>query len=177
MKLYVITLTIFLFTLTAGFAQTKPQMRQADKVRIKEAITLSKQFGNEVWKGYSEIPFTVLLVTDSTEFLINYPKADPGNDFRFLEYDSDLSSKIYVRKRQFSPHLLATFPAINGVNCIIVGTPENTKQSSTEWIITLLHEHFHQYEQADPDYFESVAQADACARRGHLLTICVLKRA
>ncbi len=42
----------------------------------------------------------------------------------------------------------------------MVGTPENTNKNSTEWIITLLHEHFHQYQNPYPDYFKSVNKLD-----------------
>lgn len=129
-------------------------MRYADKIRIKEAMTISTEFGDKLFKGYSAVPFAIVLVTDSTEFLINHP--NPSKDFKLLRYDSLLKSNIYYRKTQFNVHFLATFPAVNGLSCIVVGTPENTNKNSTEWIITLLHEHFHQYQNAYPDYFKSV---------------------
>jgi hypothetical protein len=139
---------------TTAIAQGKPDMRLQDKIRIKEAISISEQFGDKIWKGINGVPFVIILVTDSVEFLINHPF--PSNDFTFLESDSVLKTKIYCRPRQYDKHFLATFPAVNGVTCIVVGTPENTHKNSTDWIITLLHEHFHQYEYASPKYFEGV---------------------
>lgn len=68
-----------------------------------------------------------------------------------------LKTKIFYRKRQYSKTFLATFPAVNGVNCIVAGTPENTGKNSTDRIITLLHEHFHQYQYTQKDYCSSVA--------------------
>ncbi len=148
-------LTVLSFFLcTNSFAQVKPEMRYADKIRIKEAMTISTQFGDELFNNFSEVPFAIILVTDSTEFLINHP--NPSSDFKLSEKDSILKTNIYYRKTQFNPHFLATFPAVNGLSCIVVGTPENTNKNSTEWIITLLHEHFHQYQNAYPDYFKSV---------------------
>src|SRR6478672_10518610 len=95
-------------------AQTKPELRYADKIRIKEAVAISTQFGDQLFTGYSAVPFTIDLITDSTEFLINHPT--PSADFILLEKDSVLNTNIYYRKRQFDPHLLATFPAVNGLS-------------------------------------------------------------
>lgn len=145
---------LLIFSFGQLFAQSLPEMRQADKLRIREAINISNRYGDRLFAGYSATPFAIVLVTDSVEFLIHHP--DPSTDFRLLGYDSLLKSKVYCRKAQFNAHLLATFPTVNGRSCIVVGTPENTRKTSSEWIITLLHEHFHQYQNAYPDYFQSV---------------------
>lgn len=133
-------------------------LRFEDKIRIREAMDISSNYGDQLWEGYSAVPFAIVLVTDSIEFLINHPY--PSSDFKLLGNDEILQTPVYYRKRQFSPHFLATFPAVNGLSCIVVGTPENTNKNSTEWIITLLHEHFHQYQNSYPDYFESVNNLD-----------------
>ncbi len=129
------------------------QIRTADKIRIKEAITISKKFGDNIWPGINAVPFAMVLVTDSIEFLINH--TNPPSDFIFLNNDTDLATAIYYRKRQYPAGWLATFP-VNGINCIVAGTPENTGLSSTAWIITLLHEHFHQYQYSQPGYYTAV---------------------
>ncbi|GAB2824942.1 hypothetical protein [Ferruginibacter profundus] len=136
------------------FAQQRPEPRTADKIRIREAMAISDRYGDQLFKGYSKVPFAIILVTDSTEFLMNHP--NPSPDFILSGYDSVLQTNIYYRKTRFNTHFLATFPAVNGLSCIVVGTPENTHKNSTEWIITLLHEHFHQYQNAYPDYYKSV---------------------
>ena len=138
--------------------QSLPQMRKEDKIRIKEAINISNQFGNGIWPGISQVPFVVLFVTDSIEFLINHPY--PSADFKISEEDILLKTKIFYRKRQYSKTFLATFPAVNGINCTVVGTPENTGKNSTDWIITLLHEHFHQFQYTQKDHYASVAGLD-----------------
>ena len=129
-------------------------MRYEDKIRIKEAMNISDQVGDKIWKGINEVPFVVLLVTDSIEYLINHPY--PSDDFQLSEKDTILETKIFYRQRQFPDWYLATFPAVNGVNCIVVGTPEKTNKNSTDWTITLLHEHFHQYQFTEQDYYSSV---------------------
>ena len=156
-KLIPLIITTLALTFTTD-GQTPPQMRKEDKIRIKEAINISNRFGEEIWPGINDVPFVVLFVTDTAEFLINHPY--PSADFKISEEDSLLKTKIYYRQRQYSKTFLATFPAINGVNCIVAGTPANTGKNSTDWIITLLHEHFHQYQYTQKDYYASVATLD-----------------
>jgi len=136
--------------------QTIPKLRQADKLRIKEAMLIADAYGEQIWRGISETPFVIILITDEHEFLIDHPY--PSNDFTLLGKDDVLETDIYVRPQQFNKQFLATFPAVNGVNCVVIGTPENTGLNSTQWIITLLHEHFHQYQFTSPNY-----QQDALA--------------
>ena len=151
--LSVVVIALQLFYSVQG--QELPKMRTEDKIRIKEAISISNKFGNEIWPGINDAPFVLLLVTDTVEFLINHPY--PSADFKLSEEDDILQTKVFYRKQQFSKAFLATFPAVNGVNCIVVGTPENTGKSSTDWIITLLHEHFHQFQYTQKDHYASVA--------------------
>lgn len=139
-------------------AQDISELRKEDKFRIKEAINIANNYCDSVWTGWGKIPFTILLITDNTEFLLNHN--DPTEDFQLLEYDSLLQSEIYFRQREFEKYLLATFPAVNGIPTIVVGTPENTGKSTSTWIVTLLHEHFHQYQDFHPDYYNATNELD-----------------
>ena len=125
-------------------ASDVPAMRLNDKLRIREAKKISDLYADKICKGFANTSFAFILITDSTEFLLFHN--NPSNDFTFGWQDSLLNTPVYYRKRQFARHFLATFPAVNGVNCIVAGTPENTSLHSTAWIITVLHEHFHQYQ-------------------------------
>lgn len=158
MKKCLSLMVMLLLVLITVECQSIPQMRKEDKIRIREAINISNRFGDTIWKGINKVPFVVLFVTDSIEFLINHPY--PSADFIISEEDSLLKTKIFYRERQYSKTLLATFPAVNSVNCIVVGTPENTGKSSTDWIITLLHEHFHQFQYTQKDHYASVTGLD-----------------
>jgi hypothetical protein len=97
----------------------------------------------------------VLLVTPETEFLVRHPK--PSADFTKIGYDALLKSDVYYRKRQLDPRLLATFPAVGGISTIVIGQAENTSvKTSTPWVITLLHEHFHQLQDSQPNFYPEV---------------------
>lgn len=154
MKVLLFALLSVLF-INCSLAQSGPMPRYEDRIRIREAITISKKFGDKLWKGYKETPFTMVLVTDSFEFLINHP--NPSTDFMLSGRDEILNTDVYYRKRVFNKSFLATFRAVNNIDCIVAGIPENTiYKTSGRWIITMLHEHFHQYQNADPNYTKDV---------------------
>lgn len=126
-----------------------------DRIRIAEAFRLADAIGDSIWPGSTSAPFAVLLVTPEREFLVRHPRPSP--DFTRVGYDSLLRSDVLVRARTLAPTLLATFPAVGGVPTIVVGQPRATGKSSTEWVLTLVHEHFHQLQTSRPDYQARVA--------------------
>lgn len=158
MKILRTTLVVnFVLLLAASnvFSQEKPGLREIDRVRIAEAFRLSEKLGDELWIGWTKAPFAVLLVTPDKEYLLGHPR--PSQDFTSLGYDSKLKSDVYYRNRKFATDLLATFPAVGGVSTIVIGQAENTaSKTSTPWVITLMHEHFHQLQDTQPNFFKDV---------------------
>jgi hypothetical protein len=138
-----------------ALAQDKPQITRDDRIRLAEAFRIGEKLCDKVWDGWSKAPFAVLLVTPEYEFLVRHPQ--PTKEFAPLGYDALLRSEIYFRKRVFQPNLLATFPAVGGVSTIVIGQPENTDaKTSTRWVVTLLHEHFHQMQDSQPRFYAEV---------------------
>jgi hypothetical protein len=141
-----------------GYSQTAPQMRLADRVRLAETIHLADRLCDRVWPGWGRTPLQLLLVTDSAEFLVGSHGATP--EFAPLGTDALLGQEVWTRPRRFPPTLLATFPAVAGKPTIVIGSAERTGKSSTEWVLTVLHEHFHQWQYSQPDYYPGVARLD-----------------
>ncbi len=132
------------------------EFEDADRIRIREAVCIAEQMGDDLWPGWSDAPFAVLLVTSGTEYLVNHPR--PSDDFAREGYDTLLASAVWSRERVFDKNLLATFPAVSGIPTVVIGQPRNTAASrSTRWVATLLHEHFHQWQQSRPDYYSAAA--------------------
>jgi len=129
-------------------------LRTEDKIRIKEAVKIFNEYGNSVWNDWDSAPFALLLVTNENEYLFYH--SNPTDEFTDTGFDSITGSNIYIRPRQFSNNFLATFPAVSGISTIVVGLPENTSRPGSEWILTLLHEHFHQLQSTQPDYYTAV---------------------
>lgn len=130
-----------------------------DSIRIAEACEIVERFGDNIWVGWSRAPFAILLVTGETEYLVYHDA--PTDDFTSAGYDSLVGSEVYTRDRVFEPDLQATFPAVGGIPTIVMGSPKTTEAShSSRWVLTLLHEHFHQWQLSQPDYYESVGELD-----------------
>ena len=133
-----------------------PHIPDIDRIRLAEAFRLADKLQDRVWQNWHKAPFAVLLVSRDNEFLIRHPH--PSEDFHFTGYDRLLHSAVYTRKRQFATNLLATFPAVNGLSTIVVGQAENTQaKTSTPWVVTLLHEHFHQLQDSQPHVYDDIA--------------------
>jgi hypothetical protein len=130
-----------------------------DRLRLAEAFRIGDTFGDRVWTDWSKAPFAVLLITPDSEFLIRHPRPSP--EFILAGYDPLLKSNVYYRKRTQPTNLLATFPIVGGTSTIVIGQAENTaKKSSTPWVVTVLHEHFHQLQQSQQTYYQDVNALD-----------------
>lgn len=161
MRSKLLFLIILLLAEQLGNAQEKPALNKTDRIRLAETFRLADQLSERVWRDWTKAPFAVLLVTPDFEFLMRHPT--PSADFLPLGFDPLLKSNVYYRKRTFPAHWLATFPAIKGsmVSTIVVGQAEQTSvKTSTPWVITLLHEHFHQLQNSQPNYYSDVAALD-----------------
>ena len=141
-----------------GSAQTGFQLSREDRVRLAEARRLADRLGERLWPGWGQTPFPVLLVGDSAEFLVGHSR--PTGDFVRLGDDTAPGGEVWTRPRRFSPTLLATFPAVGGLPTVVVGSAGATGKSSTAWVLTLLHEHFHQWQYSRPDYYSGVSRLD-----------------
>lgn len=146
---------------SAVAAQTPglPRIPERDRIRLAEAFRLAEEVGEKLWPGWATAPFAVLLITPEHEFLIRHPR--PSDDFTLLGRDELLRSDVYFRKRGFQLNFEAAFPAVSGISTVVIGQAENTSSRiSTRWVLTLLHEHFHQWQESQPGYYNEVNALD-----------------
>jgi len=155
MRIRALPLVALLAGAAALSAQDEPTIPDIDRVRIAEAFRLADAVQDKIWPGWSRAPFAVLLVTPKYEYLLRHP--NPSSDFTLIGYDSVLKEKVWYRERQYAVSFLATFPAVNGLPTIVIGEAEyTTSKTSTPWVVTLLHEHFHQLQYSRPGYYDGV---------------------
>jgi hypothetical protein len=128
----------------------------ASRVLLAEAFRMAASLADSIWPGWGGTPFEVVLVTDEHEFLIHSRRDPAPEGFEALP-DDPVLGPVRVRPRQFSPALLATFPAFGLPPTVVVGVPERTGKRPNEWVITLLHEHFHQRQWRDSAYLPAIA--------------------
>ncbi len=125
------------------------KISERDAVRVREFYRLAEKIQDQVWLAWSTAPAPVLLVTPNGEFLTHHP--DPPKDF------VDTRDGFFVRPRQFPPQLEATFPAFGPPSVIVIGAPETTaSKTSTPWLFVTMHEHFHQLQDMQPDFYNKV---------------------
>lgn len=161
---FISTLGLFAIPVFSGsdlFAQSAPTIDLRDRIRLAEAFRLKDQLSEKIWQDWSKTPLALLLVTPENEFLIGHPF--PSKDFNEIGHDKLLKRKVFWRKRVFSSSFLATFPAIegSGISTIVVGQAENTwVKTSTPWVITLLHENFHQFQDSQENFYKEIADLD-----------------
>ncbi len=133
----------------------------ADRVLVAEAFRLSERIGDSIWPGWARVPFALVLVTPDTEFFIRH--SSPPPDARPIGRDPLLAAEVFARPRTFPTGLLATFP-VDGVSTVVVGEPRGAGSASpTDWVVTVLHEHFHQLQEASPG-FDATVNALGLAR-------------
>ncbi len=138
-------------SLTPAYVDT---LATVDRVRLREAYDLARSYSERAWSGWGATAFPVLLISGEREFLIAPLRAPAG--FTKLAFDTLLQADVYERPRVFPPGLLATFPLADATPVVVIGRAEATGKSPAEWILTLLHEHFHQLQFAQPGYYAGV---------------------
>jgi hypothetical protein len=149
-----LALVLMVAASTGVRAQHAPSLTAADRVVLAEAFRVSDGVREHVWPGWHEVATPLLLVTDSAEFLLRHSK--PDADFAALGRDPVLREAIWTRPRHFPPMLLATFPAVGGIPTTVVGRPARTGKTAPAWVLTILHEQFHQLQTTRPGYFAAV---------------------
>jgi len=142
-------LTACLLLITPALAQSSAsQLPPDDAIRIREFYRLAAQIQDQIWPEWDKVPAPLLLLTDKAEFLSHHsaPK-------EFTKIGEDL----YAGPRQFPTGLSATFPVFGPSSVIVIGEPKNTEsKTSTPWLIAVMHEHFHQLQNAQRGYYTGV---------------------
>lgn len=138
-------IALLLAALSVPTGLAAQQLSPADSALVVRAGQLEARIADKVWPGWSAAPSQVLLVEDSTEFFIPLPAT---------------GAVKWKRPRLFPPTLLATFPAVDGIPTTVVGTPAATRTPGDRWVLTLLHEHFHQLQYSRPDYYDRLKLLD-----------------
>lgn len=123
---------------------------------IAEVRKFANAQGDELWRGYGEAPFGFLLVAGDEEQL--FCRSSVPSDFTPAGKDEATECTRYARARSGLPDtLLAAMPVFGPPSTIVMGTPQTTGRSDEDWTRTILHEHFHQWQDALPDFFARAA--------------------
>lgn len=112
----------------------------------------------DLWPGWDETPFGLVLVGETEERLVCDGRAPEG--FGNETAEPVTGCQVRSRPRTFPTGLLAAMPVFGPPSVVVVGEPALTGQDDHSWTLTLLHEHFHQHQTASPDYWARVEALD-----------------
>ena len=127
---------------------------------IRDARLLIARHGDAVWPGLSRAPQRILLVEAARETLFC---AAPTPGFIAIGDDAVSGCAMQVRPRRYDVDSEATLDE-DGVPLVVIGLPRATGRTRTDWLLTLLHEQFHQYQQVLPGFAAARDRADARLR-------------
>ena len=134
---------------------------RAEAALLDEAFSIAAGPGEAVWPGWAAAPFDLVLVDGDFEYLARSDQRPEG--FAPLAGATLGGGPVLARPRTFEPALLAAFPAFGGAPVIVVGTPSATGREPGRWVLSVLHEHFHQLQYSRPGYYPAV---DALGLKG-----------
>lgn len=124
---------------------------------VADARDMAVSTGEQLWPGYGSAPFGLLLVEDASETLL----CQHATGFEPIGTDPATGCEVSRRLPSGLPTgVMAAMPIFGPPWTIVVGTPEATGLSPAGWTLTVLHEHFHQWQSALPGYYERVAALD-----------------
>jgi len=150
----------FLMILAATSLATPAKQTTLDVGQsIAKVRSFARSRGDVLWPGYGSAPFEFLLVSKDEEQLI-CRRSVPG-DFTLSGTDPATGCKRYARSRSGLPDsLLAAMPVFGPPSTVVMGTPQSTGRPQADWTRTILHEHFHQWQDSFPKIFDRMAALD-----------------
>jgi hypothetical protein len=148
---------ILAFAALAAAQPADPAENVGSHVRAMESF--AKAEGDRLWPGYGEAPFEFLLISGDRETLLC--RAHVPDGFAADGTDQATGCKRFTRARSGLPdNLLAALPLFGPPSTIVMGTPESTGRAPADWTRTILHEHFHQWQDSLPDIFSRMLALD-----------------
>jgi hypothetical protein len=152
---YVVTILAFVAALSLGTPQQDPVLGPV----LSQVQAFSRREGEALWPGYGTAPYGFLLLETDGETMLCWDSAPAG--FRPAGRDPATDCPRFTRPRSsFPATYLAAMPIFGPPAVIVMGTPASTGLAPAEWLRTILHEHFHQWEWSLPDYYTRVAALD-----------------
>ena len=118
----------------AGIAAATPA--PADRQNIALSTAIVQRVGDSLWPKWAQTPFQIDLLTSNGPALVNVPKPFAPPPF---------------------PRNLEATVILDGGPIVVIGQPQYTQaKTPVRWSVTLLHEHFHQWQQSWPEYTDAV---------------------
>jgi len=145
-----LTATLYLAFLAGNAGRDLPG---EDAARLGELFRLTAAVQERVWPGWSKAPSTLLLVAGDREYLVGGEPPPAG--FEDAGGLPGVPARLLSRPRTFSADAMETIPAFGRSPVAVIGLARALRKSSPEWVLTAIHEHFHQLQFSHPGYARS----------------------
>ena len=122
---------------------------------IRDVRQIVARSGDRVWRGYSRTSIPLLLVEPTRETLFCSP---PLQGFTASGVDPVTGCDLQTRPRETPIDISATTD-VEGRPTIQIGLPDAFGWSRGQWIVTVLHESFHEFQSTLPGYDKAVDRA------------------
>ena len=129
-----------------------PLPAEADRQMIADAQAIVRMSGDRVWEGLSQTPLPILLIGAERETLFC---GSPSVGFFPAAFDPVTNCSMQTRPREL-PVDLSSATYLDDRQVIMMGEPAALETSRAEWIVIVLHEAFHQYQNELPGYVAAV---------------------
>ena len=125
------------------YSQQAPLLGSRDLAVIGEAYNLRTSLADSAWFGWGKGDMPIVYIKGDWEYAIAFPTS--LNDAADSAFYPEIGRSVQVRPRTLSPHLAAAF-GFEGVNSVVIGTPESLEWDPNRWVIKANHEMFHVYQ-------------------------------
>jgi hypothetical protein len=150
---------IFIALLLLLIAASPPSGADRLGPSLAEIRAFAASAGDRLWPGYGTAPFGFLLLEPKEEILLCRDAPPVGFVARGREPATGCAK--FARPRTGLPGtLLAAMPLFGPPSTIVMGTAETTGKSEADWLRTILHEHFHQWQASLPGYYARLDALD-----------------
>lgn len=150
LRLSTFTMLVLLAALAASSATPAPSVEL--RLMIRDGRRIVAESGDIVWPGIGTVTLPIDLIENDREILFCGRHA-PG--FTPAAIDPVTGCGMQWRKREL-PVDLAAASTMGDQPLIQMGLPGTLELSRAQWIVTLLHESFHQYQASLPGYQAAV---------------------
>jgi hypothetical protein len=110
---------------------------------IAEALHLVETLGDGAWPGFGRTNAPVLYIAGEHEYAVGFPR--PLEGFEAVAGAMIAGRSVQEARRAHEPNLAAAFP-VQGVDAVVIGTPDALGWSSTQWTLKASHEMFHVFQ-------------------------------
>ncbi len=124
---------------------------QSDREMIADAHSIIREYGDQVWDGFSQAPLPILLIEEDHETLFY---GAPIDGLVSAGFDTITKCSMQFRPREL-PTDLSAATDLGEHQVIMMGTASTLEMTRTEWVVIVLHEAFHQYQSMSPAYSDA----------------------